>query len=284
MLSMNRKMFRGLIWVLILQLIIVPALLLAQTNAAAPQPSAFETMLNYDYKTYAGKVLVNQIREDLAAGRPIDLAKVGKELSSKPFLTQAAIGCGSEIAANAFQFGMAGVCLPFGMIIGSTIAATFQSFGGAVGYEAAEAMKTGEPLTKKQILGKALSSIDMPGFIGQTAGSVVGAMVGQALIPIPIVGMLVGGIVGGLLGSAAVNMLSKIPAIASAFDALQKRWEQIGKSLMKKEKPAADSPQVKATAATTSQPTETAVETSADDLMHVAPSVSDSMATGNGHD
>lgn len=283
---MNRKMFRGIVWILILQLIVGPAALWAQTDAAKKETSTFETMLNYDYKTYAGKVIVQQIREDLAAGRPVNFAKIKKELTDKPFLTQAAIGGGSEVVANAFQFGMAGVWPPFGMIAGSTVAAVFQSFGGAVGYETSETMKSGEKLTPKQVLGKALSSIDMPEFIGQTTGSVVGSMVGQALIPIPVVGMIIGGIVGGLIGGTVVNQLRKIPAVASAFDALQKKWEKIGKSLMKKnpdnQQEPDESPQTTAKAATAaSAATETPANTSADDLMNVAPTV-ESATTGNG--
>ncbi|MBU1107386.1 MAG: hypothetical protein KKB51_12005 [Candidatus Riflebacteria bacterium] len=283
---MNRKMFRSLIWILILQLIIGPAMLLAQTDAAPKTNSALETMLNYDYKTYAGKVLVQQIREDLAAGRPIDMNKVSKELTGKPYLTQVAIGGGSEVAANVLQYGMTGVCPPYGMIAGAIIASTMQAFGGAVGYESSEAMKSGKTQTSKQILGKALSSIDMPEFIGQTTGGVIGSMVGQALIPIPIVGMMIGSIVGSLVGSAAVNLLRKIPAFASAFDAMQKKWEKIGKSMMENEEPepATDSPQVTvtATADTTSQSTTTQPETNPGSLMHVAPTAADSLASENG--
>ncbi|PKL42127.1 MAG: hypothetical protein CVV41_15225 [Candidatus Riflebacteria bacterium HGW-Riflebacteria-1] len=282
---MNRKMFRGLIWILILQLIVGPAALWAQTGPEKEAPGAIETMLNYDYKTYAGKVLVQQIMEDLKAGRPIDMGKVGEELTGKPFLVQAGLGGGSEVLATGLQYASAGICPPFGMIVGSTFASAFQAFGGAVGYEAAEAMKSGEELTKKQILGKALSSIDMPSFIGQTAGSVVGSMIGQALIPIPIVGMIVGGIVGGIVGNAAVSLLSKIPAVASAFAAMQKEWEKIGKALMKKnpenQQEPEESPQATAKAATTAdEAAETPSNRDAADLMNVAPTVN-SATTGS---
>ncbi|NLF98006.1 MAG: hypothetical protein GX569_14840 [Candidatus Riflebacteria bacterium] len=281
---MNRKMFRGLIWILILQLVVGPMALWAQAAPAKEEPGAIETMLNYDYKTYAGKVLVQQIIEDVKAGRPIDLGKVGEELSGKPFLVQAGLGGGSEVLATGLQYASAGICPPFGMIVGSTFASAFQAFGGAVGYEAAEAMKSGEELTKKQILGKALASIDMPSFIGQTTGSVVGSMVGQALIPIPVVGMLVGGIVGGVVGNAAVSLLRKIPAVASAFDAMQKQWEKIGKAMMKKD---AENPQdpkeaPEATAKAATEVTEAATpptSTDASDLMNVAPTTNS--ATNN---
>lgn len=274
---MNKKMFRGLIWILILQLIVGPAVLRAQVAPAKEEPGAIETMLNYDYKTYAGKILVQQIIEDVKAGRPVDMEKVGEELSGKPFLVQAGLGGGSEVLATGLQYASAGICPPFGMIVGSTFASAFQAFGGAVGYEAAEAMKSGEELTKKQILGKALASIDMPSFIGQTTGSVVGSMVGQALIPIPIVGMLVGGIVGGVVGNAAVSLLRKIPALASAFDAIQKQWEKVGKALMKKDagnqQDPGESPEATAKAATDANAAVTtpANTTDAADLMNVAP-------------
>ncbi len=283
-LIMNRNLLRGLIWILILQLIVGPLPIWAQTAAPKEEASAFETMLNYDYKTYAGKILVQQIYDDLKAGRSVDLSKVGEELTSKPFMVQAGLGGGSEVVSMGLQLASAGICPPFGMIIGSTVGSAFQAFGGAVGYEAAEAMKSGEELTKKQILGKALVSIDLPSFTGQTAGSVVGSMVGQALIPIPVVGMLIGGIVGGVVGSTAVSLLRKIPAVASAFDAIQKQWEKIGKALMKKnpdnQEAPTESPEVKATAATSAEAaTTTSTSTDASDLMNVAPSV-DSL---NGH-
>ncbi len=273
---MNRHLFRGLIWILILQLIVGPLPVWAQAQAPKEEASAFETMLNYDYKTYAGKVVVQQIYDDLKAGRPVDLSKVGEELSSKPYMVQAGLGGGSEVLAMGLQLASAGICPPFGMIVGSTVGSAFQAFGGAVGYEAAEAMKSGEKLTPKQILGKALASIDLPSFAGQTAGSVVGSMVGQALIPIPVVGMLIGGIVGSVIGSTAVSLLRKIPAVASAFDALQKQWEKIGKSLMKKnpdnQEDPAESPEVRATAATTAEAgAATSSSTDASDLMNVAP-------------
>lgn len=283
---MNRKMFRGLIWILILQLIAGPMALWAQAAPQKEEPGAIETMLNYDYKTYAGKVLVQQIIEDIKAGRPVDMGKVGEELSGKPFLVQAGLGGGSEVLATGLQYASAGICPPFGMIVGSTFASAFQAFGGAVGYEAAEAMKSGEELSKKQILGKALASIDMPSFIGQTTGSVVGSMVGQALIPIPVVGMLVGGIVGGVVGNAAVSLLRKIPALSSAFDAMQKQWEKVGNALMKKnadnQQNTDEIPEAAAQAVTDAEGTATQTASSdASDLMNVAPTTNSATANSD---
>lgn len=229
---MNRRFTTTIVWLLILHLVTAPIIGWAQASSSADVGKALDTMLNYDYKSYAAKIAATQIQQDLAAGRPIDWGKLGRELSSKPFLANVAIAGGSEIAGTGIQLAMAGVCPPFGMVVGSVLASTLNSFGGAVGYETGAAMKSGANLTPKQILGTALKNINLPTFVGQTTGSMVGAMVGQALIPIPVVGMIVGGMVGSFVGSMSVNMLRKIPAMGAFFDRIQARWERIGRALI----------------------------------------------------
>ncbi len=229
---MNRRFCTTIIWLLILHLVASPVIGWAQASSSADVGKALDTMLNYDYKSYAAKIAATQIQQDLAAGRPIDWGKLGREYTSKPFLANVAIAGGSELAGTGIQLAMAGVCPPFGMVIGSVISSSLNAFGGAIGYETNAAMRSGAPLTPKQVLGTALKNIDMPSFVGQTTGSMIGAMVGQALIPIPVVGMIIGGMVGGFAGNMAVNALRKIPAVASWFADLQRRWEKVGESLI----------------------------------------------------
>ena len=82
---------------------------------------------------------------------------------------------------------------------------------GAPGKVVAAVMATGGTL--KRYLSGEISTLECMVELGETAtvctAASYGAMAGQMLIPIPIVGAMLGSMIGGMLGSAAFNMLGR---------------------------------------------------------------------------
>lgn len=216
----------------------------APVRAADPPSAAaseLDDMINADSKMRVGKIVIDSIKEDRAAGRSIDFGKIKDRVANKPLMTHFLLEQAGEQGGNIFQFALNGACPPFGLIAGTVIGSVMGSLGGSIGYETSRAMERGEKLTARQMIGTGLKSIDLPTFIGRNAGSVIGATIGQALIPIPFLGMVVGGMAGGILGGLATKQLRKIGAVDRAANKLQVQWEKVGQSILdggKKSAPA----------------------------------------------
>ncbi|MFZ2955848.1 MAG: hypothetical protein WA705_02990 [Candidatus Ozemobacteraceae bacterium] len=204
----------------------------AETGSATPEVDLNANLTNYDSKLRISKIVINSIQEDKKAGRPISLIRIKDQLMNKPVLAQVAIEQGMEQFGNVFQFGLAGSCPPYGIIAGTIIGGVMGSFGGAIGYETSAAMENGQELDAREMLGKALYNIDLPCFVGKNIGSMAGAVIGQALIPVPFLGAVIGGIVGGVVGGLATNQLRKIAPIGRLFDSVQEQWRKVGTSVL----------------------------------------------------
>lgn len=201
-------------------------------RAQDARPGVVEQMVNQNAKLRVGRILLEGIRDSRAPGMTPEKADLKSRVLNKPLLTHLAIDVGSDVAGKVVQWGMSGLCPPFGLIAGTVLSTTLNSFGGAVGYGVSRSMETGEKLDARQMFGKALTELDMPDFIGKNIGSVAGAMIGSALIPIPFIGTAVGGMVGGIVGTYAVRALRKIGAFDRAAAKLQARWVKVGERVM----------------------------------------------------
>ncbi|MBF0501768.1 MAG: hypothetical protein HQM09_16640 [Candidatus Riflebacteria bacterium] len=205
----------------------------AQTATSTKPVSSLTTLSNYDVKLRISKIVMNSIQEDKKAGRPISLTNIKDQIFRKPIMAQVAIDQGMAHGGKLVQLGLASVCPPYGLIAGSLLGGVMGSFGGAIGYETSVAMESKQKLNKKETLGKALYNIDLPLFIGRNIGSMAGAFIGQALIPIPWLGTVIGAAVGGVIGGFATDELRKIGPIGRFFDKFQSEWQKVGSNLMK---------------------------------------------------
>lgn len=99
---------------------------------------------------------------------------------------------------------------------------------GAPGKVVAAVMATGGTL--KRYLSGEISTLECMVELGETSAvctaASYGAMAGQMLIPIPIVGAMLGSMIGGMLGSVAFNVLSRQ---FQAEKAARERWIRIEK-------------------------------------------------------
>ena len=127
----------------------------------------------------------------------------------------AAGGAGAALKRGGFLAGA-------GKLLGKAavpIAAGFAAFGAYTGFQEAEGQLSRNEITEDEAREKKYEAVG--GGVGTLSGSLGGALVGQALIPIPGVGAIAGAIAGGFLGEKLGEFtgesLAKNPELVNAM-------------------------------------------------------------------
>lgn len=233
---------RKLISLLLMLTVCLQAVPIYATDDAVKK--TMDNMVNNDAKLRVSKFAIDQIKEDRAAGRSIQWGKIKEQVTRKPIMTQLGLDIGSQALGSAVQYATMGIAPPFGVVIGTVAKTLIGSTGGALGYETSKVMEEDEAsasrqaaglsnqqtssLSKRQLVGRALQKIDAPALLGKTTGSVIGALIGQAICPIPFLGIMLGSMAGGFIGGLIVNKLRNTGVIGRGFDKLQSAWQKVG--------------------------------------------------------
>jgi hypothetical protein len=229
---MNVRTIKRFRW---LNLLLVALLLFTATPGWAeetPNPNTdadaakqtIDTMINYDSKMRVGRMVLESVKESTEKGKNFDFGKLKDKIVNKPILTHFGIEQGLGVVGFGIQYVMMGAMPPFGTAIGALANSILNATGGAVGYEASVNLESGKEMSKRQLVGESVKKIDAPSFVARTTGSVVGALIGQAICPIPFLGVMVGGMVGGFLGGMVTAKLRKVMVLDKGAVKLQEAW------------------------------------------------------------
>lgn len=190
----------------------------------AKEIDVVDTMTNYDPKLRIGKIILTNIQEDQAKGREVDWEKINKKVFRRSIMTHLVVDTGAEVAGMGLQYMLMGVAPPLGTAVGALLSNTLCGFAGATGYEMSEDIESGEKHSTTELFDRSLKRIDATNFAARTMGGMVGAVIGQAICPIPFLGAVIGSMAGGLIGGLLSNFLVKTDVGKSVGTEFQKLW------------------------------------------------------------
>ncbi len=152
---------------------------------------------------YVAAVLVYEAQRQLASGQGLDVGKLVSGLSV-PSIALGYVGAqAGDIAGAALTSIMANTMGMAGGIAGGFVLRPILWFlGNQVGQTIGGDLKNGD-VSVSRGFGKALVAFNPVEDSSQMIGDAVFSVLGQALIPIPLVGAMVGGMVGGTIGLLA---------------------------------------------------------------------------------
>ena len=185
-----------------------------------------ETVTNYDSRMRIGKIIWRGMGESSAAGKETDWDKINDQIWRKSMGTHVVIETTANVAGSALQYACMGVAPPFGLAAASLVNGVVSNMGGAIGYETSVAMEEAPNRTRNQIVGRAMKNIDATNFAARTAGSVAGAVIGQALCPLPFVGAMAGGLVGSVVGGTLGNYFVETEFGKNYGETMQRSWNR----------------------------------------------------------
>jgi len=185
-----------------------------------------ETVTNYDSRMRIGKIIWRGMGESSAAGKETDWDKINDQIWRKSMGTHVVIETTALAAGSALQYACMGVAPPFGLAAASLVNGVVTGMGGAIGYETSVAMEDAPNRTRNQIVGRAMKNIDATNFAARTAGSVAGAVIGQALCPLPFVGAMAGGLVGSVVGGTLGNYFVETEFGKNYGETMQRSWNR----------------------------------------------------------
>jgi len=192
--------------------------------------NVIQTMINYDAKLRIGKIIKDSIEEDKKAGRKVDLKKIKSRIFTKPILTHFGIETAFTVTGSILQFILFHCAPPYGIAAGTLVSSFTAGMGGALGYEVSKNVEGNTVRSKGETLKKAISNIDATNFIARTLGSVIGAVVGQAICPFPFIGALIGGAVGSILAGKLTNLFVETKSGAKFAKTVQTHWNKAGEA------------------------------------------------------
>lgn len=229
----GRLFIRWVAWVLIVCMTVGPGLALAQEAAAGGSGRKF---LSIDYKEfptfgaavrnsaaptdlhanvgaavkntldplnpgrYVASVLIFEAQKQLASGEGLDLGKLVRNISV-PSMALGYVGAQTgDIAGAALQTIMSNTLgLAGGLVGGLAVRPILWFVGNQMGQSLGRGLQSGDASPSKAFAGT-LTAFNPVEDASQMIGDAVFSVIGQALIPIPLVGAMVGGAVGGTLG------------------------------------------------------------------------------------
>ena len=148
---------------------------------------------------YITSVLVLEAQKQIASGEGLDPKKLFEKLDLKALALGYLGAQGGEMLGAAIQSVLAKSIGPVGGVIGFAVRPVLWYLGSNIGQAAGKALgHGGDPL--REGVEVALTEYNPVQDTLQMVGDNVGGVIGQALIPIPVVGGMVGGIFGGVTG------------------------------------------------------------------------------------
>lgn len=148
-----------------------------------------------------------EIQRQITSGEGLSASRMLAAVDPKVMATTMAGGVIGEVGGAMVQSGLAKFG-PIGAVAGF-IARPLISFGASMtGYNVGKNLGKG---SLRKALADGVREIEPGRDLGQIAGYTVGAVLLQALIPIPVLSGIIGGTIGGLIGGTIGNMLAKGP-------------------------------------------------------------------------
>jgi hypothetical protein len=149
---------------------------------------------------YIGATLTIEGTKQFASGRGMDAHALLRHLDPAT-ITGGYLGATTgELTGALLQTTLARALGPIGGVVGFAIRPVLWFLGSSVGSHVGKGLRAREPHTFTHGVAEAMRDLRPVQDSIHMVGDAFGAVIGQALIPIPFVGMVVGGAAGGLVG------------------------------------------------------------------------------------
>lgn len=159
-----------------------------------------------------------ELQRQITSGEGFDPRRLVQAMDPIVVATTMAGGVAGEVGGAWVQSSLARLG-PWGALAGF-VARPLISFGASImGYNIGRNVGAGG---FRGALAGALREIEPGRDLGQIAGYTVGAVLGQALIPIPVLGAIIGGSLMGLVGGSLGTWLTKSGPLAGASRAIKR--------------------------------------------------------------
>jgi hypothetical protein len=169
---------------------------------------------------------IRQARE----GEKLDVGKLKDSVEPAKIAGATAGVIVADVVGVAVQSGLGAAFGGAGQVAGAIIHPLITWSGYYLGNNFGASVQDGKPSAKKA-LADTLREINPVKFACTVAGATAGGIIGQALIPIPVVGYIIGSVVGQLVGSALGNVIGKHGAIGrvnkSIIEAQYKKADEL---------------------------------------------------------
>ena len=145
-----------------------------------------------------------ELQREITSGEGVSLKKMVAAIDPKVMATTMAGGMIGEVGGAMVQSTLAKFG-PVGAVAGFVLRPLISFWGSMTGYNVGKNLGKG---VRSAIAG-GFREIEPGRDLGQVAGYTFGSVVGQALIPIPVLGAIIGGTIGSLIGGTIGNWLGK---------------------------------------------------------------------------
>lgn len=125
----------------------------------------------------------------------------------------------ADVAGAGAQSALGAVGGPGGQIAGVLVRPLITWSGYYLGRNFGASVKEGKPSVESAVA-DTLREVNPVKFVSTVASTTAGGIVGQALIPVPVVGYVIGSAIGGVAGSALGNIAGKHGPLAGTNKAL----------------------------------------------------------------
>jgi hypothetical protein len=189
--------------------------------------------------------LTIEAQRQLTSGNGFNWQRIKEAVDLRVMATTFAGGVAGEAGGAWVQSSLARLG-PWGAI-GGFVARPLISFGASImGYNIGRNLDGGG---LRGAFAGALREIDPGRDFGQIAGYTVGAVLGQALIPIPVLGAIIGGSLMGLIGGSIGSWLTKSGPLARISGAIKRGLGWLADKIQGKREPVAQAVEPAAPAA-----------------------------------
>ncbi|MBI4866992.1 MAG: hypothetical protein HY816_08565 [Candidatus Wallbacteria bacterium] len=156
---------------------------------------------------YVASVVLVEAQRQFASGQGLDFGKILSGLSPGGIALGYIGAQGGELVGAGLQSILANVAGPVGGVAGFALRPILWYLGSTMGQSIGKGLHQGEFAPSKG-MATALREFNPVLDASQMVGDAVGSVIGQALIPIPLVGAMVGGAIGGTIGLLAGKAFS----------------------------------------------------------------------------
>lgn len=191
---------------------------------------------------YLTTVMGLEVQKQIASGEGIDVKKLVEKLDVKGIALGYLGAQGGEMLGAAAQSVLAKAFGPIGGFAGFTLRPMLWLIGSNVGMTAGKNLgKGGNPL--KDGVSVALTEYNPMQDTLQMVGDNIGGVVGQALIPIPLVGNMVGGAIGGVAGLLLSKGLTATRAGKDIDQSIREKFKGLASTLTGETQPSSVVPE-----------------------------------------
>ncbi|MBI3891822.1 MAG: hypothetical protein HY303_09875 [Candidatus Wallbacteria bacterium] len=208
---------------------------------------------------YVAAVILVQAQRQLASGQGLDLGKIVGSLSPGGLALGYVGGQAGELMGAGVQSILANVAGPVGGLAGFAMRPILWYLGSSMGQDVGSGLQHGEFAPSKG-MARALLDFNPVRDSSQMIGDGLGAVVGQALIPIPLVGGMVGGAIGGTIGLLAGKAFVGTESGRRVDEAVRRKLHNLARSFDPAAREAAPCPAAPGPGAPTSMPPPTAAD------------------------